>query len=762
MKQSVATARRIAHKIRPFGRSLLIITVMLVSLATQFAPSIVQALTPAQKKALDRGIKYYDTESCEVPGSNGGIVTATGPAAEILKKVGMDPGWVNLIIKYATQYQTDPIAMATLMYWENRGFPKYAADTSSFLIPHDEQGGRAADGSGRGPWQFIRATWEGLARQQKELGPYRDNVYSADISTRAAAIYVKSEGGGAGNPLGWIGQNFGKGANLPSMATVAKNYNAGPATYRTPAVAEWRQDGRSWVSWGSEKARIIDDYIVGTGYAYYQIATGTVPNRKDDKTYLDEALKQQEQIKKFKYVNNGDSASPGTPSAPNTPTATGKSIIVLDPGHATRANVNSVDVGNGRKIGVLDYDNGAETQDAWQIAQEVKKQLEAEGYGVVLTKENALGTDSSGKPNTNLKQRADVATQNKAALGISIHTTPGSAAKSNVNFVPKVGNWRAITTAQPTNGNKDNPTFKESDKEFYKNSELAEVDLKYANIFAETRGKALGGDPSNVQSYEEWSGGPRVTSSGGITSAGTVLVTQYFATTPWVYMEQAQDSGTSLTKKSKDAYIKGIVDGVKKAIPVNGGTADANAGCNTAPTTGTGGVQAIVQKAVELAWPEPFDKRDKAKEPNRVSPTTPKPEYLAAVKSHNKSVGTSEIRIADCGIFVATVMRASGADPDFPPVYTPTQEKYVRDHPDKYEIFEPGEIKDVGQLVPGDILIINAGSGAGAAGHIYLFIGKQENGYNSASASYLTRSGNLGMAYLSDSRGAYMVARPKQ
>jgi hypothetical protein len=263
-----------------------------------------------------------------------------------------------------------------------------------------------------------------------------------------------------------------------------------------------------------------------------------------------------------------------------------------------------------------------------------------------------------------------------------------------------------------------------------------------------------------AQTYEEWSGGPRVTSSGGLTSAGTVLVTQYFATVPWVYMEQAQDAGNGLTKKSKDAYIKGIVEGVKKTVPASGNPEGNGTGCNDSPTMGTGSASAIVQKAVELAWPEPFNKRDPAKEPNRSSPITPKPEYLAAVKAFNKSVGTSEIRIADCGIFVATVLRASGFDPDYPPVYTPTQQKYLRDHPEKYEIIE--KVNSVSELVPGDIMIINANGGAGANGHTMIYVGKQANGYDLASASYMTRSGNLGMAYVSDSRGSYMIARPKQ
>ncbi|HEX5743938.1 MAG TPA: serine hydrolase [Candidatus Saccharimonadales bacterium] len=165
----------------------------------------------------------------------------------------------------------------------------------------------------------------------------------------------------------------------------------------------------------------------------------------------------------------------------------------------------------------------------------------------------------------------------------------------------------------------------------------------------------------------------------------------------------------------------------------SGGLCDSN----------SGDAAAVAQTAVKLAWPDASHG------------TTPKPEYQQAINQYNKGMNP-----ADCGVFVATVMRASGADPNYPPVGTAVQEAYVRSHPDKYDVVD--KVNRISDLQPGDILIVNQGSGAGAAGHTYIFVGKQPgNGYDQASASLNSRAGNLGNAELSDSRGNYLRARLK-
>ena len=106
--------------------------------------------------------------------------------------------------------------------------------------------------------------------------------------------------------------------------------------------------------------------------------------------------------------------------------------------------------------------------------------------------------------------------------------------------------------------------------------------------------------------------------------------------------------------------------------------------------------------------------------------------------------------MADCGGFVATVMRASGADTNYPAGGTANQEAYVRSHPDKYDILDKVEAIKSPDVKPGDILIVNQGSGDGGLGHTYIYVGKQANGFDQASASLGSRTANLGKAEAAD------------
>ena len=69
----------------------------------------------------------------------------------------------------------------------------------------------------------------------------------------------------------------------------------------------------------------------------------------------------------------------------------------------------------------------------------------------------------------------------------------------------------------------------------------------------------------------------------------------------------------------------------------------------------------------------------------------------------------------DCGGFVATVLRASGVDPDYPSVYVPTQMQYVKDHPEKYIVNTTPKMEE---LQPGDIIYTD--------GHTLIYTGEEE------------------------------------
>ncbi len=158
--------------------------------------------------------------------------------------------------------------------------------------------------------------------------------------------------------------------------------------------------------------------------------------------------------------------------------------------------------------------------------------------------------------------------------------------------------------------------------------------------------------------------------------------------------------------------------------------------CPTIPTYyGTSDkASLIVQKAIELSWPEPFSKNTN---PERKNILTPKSIYTSTMQSSSPG-SLASFNGADCGGFVATVVRSTGIDPNYPSLGTRTQTNYILNNPDKYIVDEGIKTRD--QMQPGDILIAKGG-----AFHTFIYIGPQSPaGYDVASASYNERMPNLG------------------
>lgn len=78
---------------------------------------------------------------------------------------------------------------------------------------------------------------------------------------------------------------------------------------------------------------------------------------------------------------------------------------------------------------------------------------------------------------------------------------------------------------------------------------------------------------------------------------------------------------------------------------------------------------------------------------------------------------------ASCDQFVATVMIYSGADPNFPGLYPPTQRKYMLQHPEKYQ--QIVNTHDFSVLQPGDILV-TLGDEKGTR-HIFIYGGMRDS-----------------------------------
>jgi len=100
--------------------------------------------------------------------------------------------------------------------------------------------------------------------------------------------------------------------------------------------------------------------------------------------------------------------------------------------------------------------------------------------------------------------------------------------------------------------------------------------------------------------------------------------------------------------------------------------------------------------------------------------------YVTAVKAVNSTNASDGANWAfsDCGVFVATVMRASTVDPEYMQRGTGLQLQYVQNNP-KYDVIP---FTDTSQAQPGDVFIKD--------GHTYIYVGPNTTGFDSADASW--------------------------
>lgn len=112
----------------------------------------------------------------------------------------------------------------------------------------------------------------------------------------------------------------------------------------------------------------------------------------------------------------------------------------------------------------------------------------------------------------------------------------------------------------------------------------------------------------------------------------------------------------------------------------------------------------------------------------------PTPEYLAALNSYNARTPCNETGCAplgaSCDQFVATVMRYSGADPDFPVINPPNQRDYMLRHPEKYQ--QIANTRDFSILQPGDIFVAESGRSR----HIFIYGGERDGTQVQIGASF--------------------------
>jgi hypothetical protein len=180
----------------------------------------------------------------------------------------------------------------------------------------------------------------------------------------------------------------------------------------------------------------------------------------------------------------------------------------------------------------------------------------------------------------------------------------------------------------------------------------------------------------------------------------------------------------------------------KENIPIGGQNAlgsdvskdsEAEYNCDT-----TGDINAT---GILLSWP---DRTHSSNEPN--------PAYKTALNSEGgvatrKQGDSCSIGGNSCDAFVATVMRYSGADEDFPCCGALNQLNYMSSHPEKYlEIPNTGNASD---LKPGDI--------RSRSGHIEMYVVLEDGSGRIASASHCDRTADHGIGFYADS--SYRIFR---
>ena len=214
-------------------------------------------------------------------------------------------------------------------------------------------------------------------------------------------------------------------------------------------------------------------------------------------------------------------------------------VVALDPGHSP-THVEPFDPVTGAKM--VDDPNGAEGDDNLYVANAVKRALErSRGYKVVLLKTRV-------DEQVTYRERIARAEQAGAAIGVSIHTSPGD----NAIFPQRDGLFREGPGAD---GATKRVTF--TDPQLATRSQLYSTKLSAARQAAEGHTITIRDNSFNGRA-PLWSGNIPIIS----------LISQKV---PWVYNEFGPDSGgggaDAISHNELDRYATGIADGVRAATP---------------------------------------------------------------------------------------------------------------------------------------------------------------------------------------------------
>lgn len=203
-------------------------------------------------------------------------------------------------------------------------------------------------------------------------------------------------------------------------------------------------------------------------------------------------------------------------------------------------------------------------------------------------------------------------------------------------------------------------------------------------------------------------------------------------------INRANENGWKTSVELANAYPEMITNAATYATgstPTAGSSNTSYTG--TACITPDGGIGSgngdINATAISLGWP------DRTHEP-----TDPTPAYAQALRD------TGVYLLGDrcskggysCDAFVATVMRYSGADTNFPCCGAPKLKNYLDSHPELYTKIGSANSLNTSDLRPGDIRASNS--------HIEFFVQLADGSFRIASASHCDRTGDYGGAFYQD------------
>lgn len=217
----------------------------------------------------------------------------------------------------------------------------------------------------------------------------------------------------------------------------------------------------------------------------------------------------------------------------------GGCVIAIDPGH------NAVDVkAHDEQTGIymVDYPNGKELADMWDVSLDVAEQLAEAGHTPVVLRESV-------DENVDYRDRIDRTEEIGADVAISMHSTPG------VDY--------SMIIAQAEGGFREGPGPDGAHKKVtFDNGDTAKVSKALSDVVAAERTKV---EENPVRVTEQHSFDGRAPLWGG----NTPILSLMSQDTPWLYSELGVAAGggaDGITDAQKKAYAEGTAKGLIAAL----------------------------------------------------------------------------------------------------------------------------------------------------------------------------------------------------